>query len=198
MMNEILKLHKEWLESDGSKGQRANLQRANLQEADLRGTYLRGTYLRGANLQEANLRGANLQEADLGGANLQGVYLKRANLERADLHGANLQEADLHGADLQGAYLYRANLQEAYLQGAIIGQDHILSSSNFRYFELSDYYCYIFESERGLVMKIGCEVHLVEDWKNFTDKEILKMDGQRALSFWHKDKETLMRKCYDE
>ncbi len=118
MMNEILKLHKEWLESDGSKGQRAYLQGANLQEADLR--------------------------------------------------------------------------------GAIIGRDHILSSSNFRYFELSNYYCYIFESERGLVMKIGCEVHLVEDWKNFTNKEILKMDGQRALSFWHKDKETLMRKCYDE
>ena len=33
-------------------------------------------------------------------------------------------------------------------------------------------------------IRIGCEQHLKEDWKNFSDDEIVKMDGKSALKFW--------------
>ena len=56
----ILESHKQWLDSDGEVGERADLLDADL---------------RGANLYEADLRGANLREADLCGADLRGAYL---------------------------------------------------------------------------------------------------------------------------
>jgi YdcK Beta solenoid repeat len=38
---------------------------------------------------------------------------------------------------------------------------------------------------------IGCESHLKEEWKNFTDEEISKMD-QEALKFWTEFKYTIL------
>jgi len=84
-LNEVLSLHKRWLESYGAEGKLA----------DLRGADLRGADLRGANLQGANLLYANLQGANLQGANLQYANLRDANLRDANLRGANLQGANL-------------------------------------------------------------------------------------------------------
>ena len=89
-LNEILRLHKLWLEGDKA-GVRANLQWANL----------KGAALKGANLRRADLKGADLQEADLKGADLQWANLRRADLQWANLKGANLQGANLEGANLE-------------------------------------------------------------------------------------------------
>ena len=99
-LKQILALHREWLETVGVKGARANLHEANL----------RGANLRGANLRWAYLCGADLHEANLCGAYLCGAYLCGAYLCGADLHGANLC-----GAYLCGAYLSGANLTDAIL-----------------------------------------------------------------------------------
>jgi hypothetical protein len=89
-LNEVLRLHKQWLESNGNKGKRADLQ--------------------GANLRRANLQGADMQGADMRGADMRGANLRRANLRRADLQGANLRRANLQGADMRGADMRGANL----------------------------------------------------------------------------------------
>ena len=73
-INEILELHKKWLD-DESNGVQANL---------------RGANLCGADLCDANLCGADLCEANLRGADLCGADLCEANLRGADLCGANL------------------------------------------------------------------------------------------------------------
>ena len=57
-LNEVLKEHKLWLETEGKEGQRADLSGANLEDADLR---------------KADLRGACLEYADLGDAYLYGA-----------------------------------------------------------------------------------------------------------------------------
>ena len=116
-LNEILRLHKLWLEGDRA-GVRANLRGANLKGADLKGADLRRADLQRANLEEADLEGANLKETNLQWANLKGANLKEANLRGADLEEVNLQETNLRGADLQGADLRQADLQEADLEGA--------------------------------------------------------------------------------
>ena len=33
-------------------------------------------------------------------------------------------------------------------------------------------------------IQIGCQQHLKSKWENFTDKEIIEMDGEKALNFW--------------
>ena len=92
-LEQILKAHRKWVESDGKEGNQADLIKANLEKADL--------------FQ------ANLQEADLMGANLQGADLLVANLQKANLAGAQLQGANLNGANLRGAELKHTNLEGA-------------------------------------------------------------------------------------
>ena len=130
-LNKILHDHKEWLETYGKNGTRANLRGADISGADLRGANLRRADLCGANLRRADLSGANLSGADLSwadlsGANLGGADLSWAGLSAADLHGAYLYGAALSGAnlnwaDLHGAYLSRADLSRADLSGANFG-----------------------------------------------------------------------------
>lgn len=79
-LTEILQAHKEWLDSDGREGVRADLRYADLRGADLRGADLRDADLRYADLRDANLRGANLCGADLRNADLRGVDMDFAVL----------------------------------------------------------------------------------------------------------------------
>ncbi len=52
-LTEILERHLLHVESDGEKGEKANLKLGNLQGANLQGSYLMGVYLQGANLTDA-------------------------------------------------------------------------------------------------------------------------------------------------
>jgi uncharacterized protein YjbI with pentapeptide repeats len=128
-LNQILKNHKKWVESDGEDGKRANLAGANLRLAKLTGANLQEAVLVGANLQEANLFTANLQGADLAGANLQEATLAIANLQGANLYKANLQGAKLTGANLQEANLDRAKLQEANLYNAKLQEANLYKAN---------------------------------------------------------------------
>ena len=144
------------------------LQAAVKAGADLRGANLHGADLYGADLDGANLRGANLCGANLCGTNLDGADLRDANLYCADLRGANLDGADLCGADLDGEKLVKTPLQ----------------LNNLKWFVLiSDKY-----------LRIGCQRFTIEEWRNFSDEEIVKMDFA-ALKFWRKWKVPIMALC---
>jgi len=90
---EILDQHRQWVESGGEAGARAELNGVNLSKADLTGV---------------NLQGASLQRANLSGADLSMANLRGANLAQADLHDTNLLGTELRGASLMGANLYAA------------------------------------------------------------------------------------------
>jgi len=87
-LNEILRLHKMWLNKE--PGEKADLCDADLCGANLRGADLRDADLCGANLRHADLRGADLRGADLRGADLRYVDLRYADLRYVDLRDANL------------------------------------------------------------------------------------------------------------
>lgn len=101
---EILRRHREWVESSGQDGERA----------DFSGAYLDGADLTDANLEQAWLNKTMLRGADLLLANLQRASLIQANLQRANLLGTKFQEADLQGAVLDTA----SGLQAEQLAGA--------------------------------------------------------------------------------
>src|SRR2546422_912229 len=72
---EILAQHKQWVESGGKAGTKANLENADLSGANLSGAKLYVADLSGADLSRAKLRTAKLFEADLRGAKLSGADL---------------------------------------------------------------------------------------------------------------------------
>jgi len=152
----------------------ANLARANLARANLGGANLDGAYLAGANLGGANLAGANLARANLARASLDGAYLGGANLDGASLDGANLD-----GASLDGAYLAGANLDGEVLNKAPI------SLINLQWSILIT----------GQYMRIGCQRHTHEEWRDFTDAKIRNM-AIDALAFWRKWKAPLLAICH--
>ena len=123
------------------------------------------------------------QATEKGKANLDGANLYGANLDGANLYGANLD-----GANLDGAYLRGANLDGAYLCGANLDGEKLTKSplviTGLRYWCLiSDGY-----------MRLGCKRFTHEEWAEFSDDEIEKMDSC-ALEFWKQWKESLLAMC---
>ena len=112
---EKLASHREWLESQGATGKKANWANVSLED-----TELIGISLRFADLHAANLKGADLLLADL-----RDTCLVRANLQEACLVGANLEGANLEGASLATSMglvarqLAGTNLRDAALPSEI-------------------------------------------------------------------------------
>ncbi|WP_010517788.1 pentapeptide repeat-containing protein [Komagataeibacter oboediens] len=150
---------------------------ANLVGADLSGADLSGAYLYGADLYGADLSGANLV-----GANLVGAYLVGADLSGAYLYGADLSGANLVGANLVGAYLSGANLS-----GAKWRNDIILKRAPLQIFNLF-YRVTILDMH----MQIGCELHLISEWREFDNERIARMDGVDSRRFWKKHRDALL------
>jgi len=113
---------------------------------------------------------ANLDGVYLAGAYLDGANLARANLVRANLDGANLDGANLDGANLAGAIYGIATLTKGILQ--ILG---------LRWSVM------IFDAH----IKIGCEFHSTQEWIDFDDEKIAKMDSH-AAEFWKKNRELIL------
>ena len=123
------------------------------------------------------------QRADLNRANLSGAYLRDADLNRADLSGAVLRGADLSGADLHGANLHGAYLSGAYLRDADLN-DTVGNMRHIKSLHLETWpITYTTE-----VIQIGCQCHTIEEWKQFDNEAIRKMD-EDALEFWSKWKD---------
>jgi uncharacterized protein YjbI with pentapeptide repeats len=108
--------HREWVESQGASGRKA----------DFCGAQLEGVELISVNLRYADLQDANLTGADLLLADLRDACLVRTNLQEACLVGANLEGANMEGASLDTSMglvprqLAGANLREANLPPHIL------------------------------------------------------------------------------
>ena len=114
---------------------------------------------------------------------LEAAVKARANLRGANLYGANLRGANLRGASLHGANLDGANLRGANLDGEKLSKTPI-QINNLKWFVLiSDTF-----------MRIGCQRYTIEEWRNFSDEEIVKMDFG-ALKFWRQWKVSLLAMC---
>ena len=130
----------------------------------------------------ADLTDAILTDAILTGATLSGANLTGANLTRANLYGADLTRADLTRAILAGANLYGADLTDAILTNLLGNMKHIKTLQTDKYLV----------SYTTRVLQIGCKKHSIEEWKNFDDETISKMD-RGALEWWAKWKPIIMQ-----
>jgi uncharacterized protein YjbI with pentapeptide repeats len=116
-LEETLANHKEWLDSRGEAGKKADLRKARLEGSELIGVSLRYADLQDANLKAADLLLADLRDACLVRSNLQETCLVGANLEGANLEGASLETAmGLLPRQLAGANLHEASLPVQILE----------------------------------------------------------------------------------
>ena len=99
---------------------------------------------------------------------LQAALKNGANLEGANLYGANLRGANLYSANLEGEKLTKTPLQLNNLKWPVL---------------ISDKY-----------LRIGCQRFTIEEWKNFDDAAIVKMDFA-ALKFWRNWKAPIIALC---
>ena len=111
----------------------------------------------------------------------------RADLTGADLTCANLTDANLADANLTDAILTRANLYGADLTGANL--TNLLGNMKHIKTLQTDKYLVSYTTR---VLQIGCKKHSIEEWKNFDDKTISKMDSG-ALEWWAKWKPIIMQ-----
>jgi uncharacterized protein YjbI with pentapeptide repeats len=136
-LEEKLAAHREWVESQGLTGKKA----------DFAGADLEGTELISVNLRFADFHDANLKSADLLLADLRDACLVRADLQDACLVGANLEGANLEGASLEtamglvprqiaGANLRDASLPASFLEFAAVARFERAARSAARYFTL--------------------------------------------------------------
>jgi uncharacterized protein YjbI with pentapeptide repeats len=108
---EILERHREWLDSGGEAGVRADLSHESLEGADLID----------ARLTNAQLNQTNLKRADLILADLRGASLLQANFEEANLLGTQFQQANLQAAVFKEATgLVSGQFAGANLFGAML------------------------------------------------------------------------------
>ena len=98
--------------------------------------------------------------------------VETAIAQNANLRGANLVDADLRGANLRDADLRGAKNAPMIITGLLWT---------------------VYIDSTGM-MRIGCQNHSVEDWKNFTDEKISAMDS-KALTFWNQYKSMLLSAC---
>ena len=47
-------------------------------------------------------------------------------------------------------------------------------------------------SRWGDMIRIGCKTYRVEEWRSFSDRQILELDGRRGLAFWKEHKDMIL------
>ena len=103
---------------------------------------------------------------------MSGANLSCANLRNADLCNANLRGADMSGANLSGANLSGAIGNQRNLKSIFVAEEYPIAYT-------------------ADVLQIGCKRYPIAEWWDFTDEEIVAMDGKKALKFWREWKDTI-------
>ena len=161
----------------------ANLVNANLENAKLENADLRYSNLEYSDLANADLRYSNVEYSNLRYSNLANANLEYSNLRYSNLANANLANADLENAKLGNAYLEKANLEKANLENTNL-RYAIGNMKEIRSMQVERYHI-VYTSK---MLCIGCMQYPIEEWENFSDDQIRKMD-KGALDFWKKWKE---------
>ena len=168
VFEEKLASHKEWVDSHGTTGKKADFA-----GADLEGNELIGVNFRFADFHDANLRAADLLLADLRDACLVRADLQDACLVGANLEGANLEDASLETAlglvprQIAGANLRDASLPASFLEFPAAAALERASRSVARYF--------------GAMMS-ACAISWLILWKT---KDVQLVTDSAIIPFWH-------------
>lgn len=111
-LNEIIRLHKKWLESNGNHGERADLRNADIRGADITyqdlnrvnfgGSIITNCDFTGTDLRGCHFHGTDIIDCQLRSCDLRAAIFKGCLLKRSDLYASNIRLSDLSGCYLTG------------------------------------------------------------------------------------------------
>jgi uncharacterized protein YjbI with pentapeptide repeats len=132
----VLEDHREYLESGGSRGSRADFSKKRLfEDMQVAGLDLKDTKFSQASLRSSRLSNCHLDNSDLSETILAGCIIEHTSLRGAKLCSAkcwdadigpvhfchvDLSQADLRGADLSNAVFEDVSVDGAHFEGAIL------------------------------------------------------------------------------
>ena len=124
-------------------------------------------------LEAAIKNGSDLSNSNLRNSDLRNSNLRNSNLSNSDLSNSDLSSSDLSNSNLSGCLVFDENLKRTPL----------FINGLFWPVTITDSY-----------LKIGCQLHKIDDWSSFTDDKINSMDS-KALEFWHLWSGVILRAC---
>lgn len=208
-INRVLEEHQRWLDTGGAASSHANLYGQDLREYNLVGVNLAGANLCGADMSCMDLAGANFTGAQMTGVKLMGANLEGAKLVNVNMNGATLNHARCIRANLSGATLcgvtaidvnftrvnaefvdfrdsdftdssfFGANLRATDFRNTTHVRATWPKKTNLIYGER-----YFIMVSNGDWVRAGCQSYSAEDWRQFSEKDIHKMDIVYALKYY--------------
>ena len=119
---------------------------------------------------------------DFSGQNLEQAVFCNASLRQADFSGAKLRGADMRHANLAGAVLTGADITDVNLHFCTGDGVHIKN------IETEDMYPIAYTATH---LHVDGQCHLINDWWQFSDREIQTINGDRGLMLWKKWKNSI-------
>jgi uncharacterized protein YjbI with pentapeptide repeats len=117
--------------------------------------------------------------------------LINTNMKRAILDGACLEKANAERANFDWAELNGANFHLANMDGANYGKDIEIGNNPIIIHGLT-WPVYVFKTH----IRIGRQIHTKQEWLNFSDADIAKMESH-ASEFWAKWKKHILWMAFD-
>lgn len=135
--NKVVKLHQEWLISDGKKGKRADLSGVNFSGWEMRRVNLNSAILNGAVFCNCQITECSFKGATLSGSNFVQSYINDSEFNYAQLDdscfiGSSINNVSFHYAVLNRSDFGRALVYYSSMQFAI------LRCANLK---MADFYC---------------------------------------------------------
>lgn len=111
-LDDILKEHQVWLETDGKKGKRADFRHKVSENLDFSNKDLSYAFLNGAMFYECNFKNTNLHFAEANCAHFLYCNFVSANLDTIDLNETIFLKANLDSARIDS--YYKSHKKEAH------------------------------------------------------------------------------------
>lgn len=181
---EVVRLHKEWLDSGNKTGKRADLSGAQLKGVDLSNTDLSGALLRGSHLESADFTNSKLYHTDFSDADVKRANFSGSILVLADFSGADMEETDLSGIKCS------ANTEE-------LGQNRRgprFTDANLTRAKFNASYCFASDF-RGANLQHTCFNEANLEQANFSNNDLSGLDFSFAMLIDAKMHDSKMPQC---
>jgi uncharacterized protein YjbI with pentapeptide repeats len=195
-IDNILAAYKDWLASDGKEGVRANFSNVDLTEQDFSDKNLQHTTFNNVNLTNTNFEGTNLNSTLFEDCTCEYTYFNDATLI-----GASFYDSELHFTDFReiigwGLSFHRNQFFHVSFNGAVLEDSSFdeqnlfktyFTDANLKNISLRETIGNAREIKSGQLdqwnfaytvemLHIGWENHPIEQWWEFTDADIAKME----------------------
>lgn len=119
--------------------------------------------------------------------NFSSSSLNKVIAEQCDFTGSDFSGSELSNSSLKGSNLSKTNLTKTGFTNVNL-MEVIGNSLEIKSFQMSDLYKVVYTSEH---LYIGCQCNPIEEWFAMDTRQLLTIDGKKAVRFRDEWKETL-------